>query len=216
MASGTALYTKMNIVQPSEITLPKQGLVYFISENNGVCTLDLDSHHIAKVCSLNETNKDDRLFVRAVILDGSEWEIVDSSQKKVVSTPLDVIAAPSWRDTNDPLRVEGTWFNFGEVPKLEAAHESNWNFRTGFWPIEGLQGENQKTGEKIYFSLETPFVAWAVRNATQLPGDYVVFQLGDDQICLLEAKTKKIALLCKGQGPVVVIPKEDPTVKAVF
>jgi hypothetical protein len=82
-------------------------------------------------------------------------------------------------------------------------------FRTGFWPIEGLRGKNEKTGETIYFSLETPFVSWIARSATQLPGDYVVFQLGDDQICLFETATKKIALLARGQGPVVVLPKEN-------
>lgn len=40
---------------------------------------------------------------------------------------------------------------------------------------------------------------------TPLPNDYVVFQLGDNQICILEPGTKRIALLTKGRGPAVVI-----------
>jgi hypothetical protein len=207
MASGTTLYTKMNVVQLSEIKFSDHGLVYFISETNGVCTLNLNSHQVEKVYALSETNKDDRLFVQKSTFDANNWNILDSAKKTVISSNLQAMAAQNWRDTNDPNRIEGTWFNFGEVPKLGTAGKSNWSFETGFWPIEGFSGENQKTGEKIYFSLETPFIAWIVRNATHLPGDYIVFQLGEDQICLFETATKKIALLAKGQGPVVVLPK---------
>jgi hypothetical protein len=209
MASGTTLYTKMNVVQPSGITFPKQGFVYFISETNGVCTLDLNSHQIEKICTLNEVDRDDRLFIRTSALDTNNWDILNSSKKITVSSNLQAMAAQCWRDTNDMNRIEGSWFNFGNAPKLGAAEKSDWTFGTGFWPIEGFWGTNQKTGERVHFSLETPFVAWIARNATHLPGDYVVFQLGDNQICLLEASTKKIALLAKGQGPVVIIPKEN-------
>ena len=208
LASGTALYTKMHIVQPSEISFPKEGFVYFVSETNSVCRLDLKSHQTEQICPLN-TDNDDRLFIRASTFDASKWNILDSSKKILICSNLDVVAVQSWRDTNDANHIYGTWFNFGDVPKLGAAEKSDWHFETGFWPIEGFRGSNQKTGEKIYFSLETPFVAWIVRSATQLPGDDVIFQLGDDQICLLEPSTKKIALIARGQGPVVVLPKEN-------
>jgi len=209
LASGTTLYTEMNIVQPSEIIFPKEATVYFISETNEVCALDLNSRQIQKISSLNGADKDDRLFVKTSVFNANNWDILDSSKTNIVSSNLEVIAAQSWRDANDPNQIEGTWFNFGEASKLGAAEKSDWNFETGFWPIEGFYGENQKTGQKIYFSLETPFVAWNIRSATHLPGDYVVFQLGDDQICLFEASTKKIAMLARGQGPVVVLPKEN-------
>jgi len=203
MASGTTLFTKTNIVQPSEITFPKVGLVYFISETNGVCKFDFSSRQIEKVCSL-EADKNDRLFVRASAFDTNNWDILDSAKRILVCSNLQVTAVPFWRDTNN---LEGTMFNFGVAPKLGNAEKSNWNFRTGFWAIEGIHGVNTNSGENIHFSLETPFVSWNARNATQLPEDYVVFQLGDDQICLFEAATKKIALLARGQGPVVVLPK---------
>ncbi len=207
MASGTTLYTKMKIVQPSEMTFPKQGLVYFISETNGtICRLDLGSHRIENVCDLKRGDADDRLFVKASVLDTNTWDILDSSKKILVISNLQVTAIQSWRDTNDPKNVNGTWFNFGEVPKLGTDASNDWRFETGFWPIEGFHGNNSMTGETIFFSLETPFVAWVVRNATQLPDDFVVFQLGDNQICLFQPQSKKIALLTKGHGPVVVIP----------
>jgi hypothetical protein len=209
MASGTTLYTKMNIVQPAAITFPKQGLVYFISETNGtVCRFNLSSQQIEKICTLKELDKDDRLYVKTSSYDVNHWDILDSIKKTVICSNLQATAVQGDREMNTPDRVEGTWFNFGTAPKLASAADSDWNFETGFWPIEGIHGKNEKTGEKIYFSLETPFVAWNIRNATHLPDDYIVFQLGDDQICLLKAATKEIALLARGHGPVVVIPRE--------
>lgn len=208
LASGTTLFTKTNIVQPSEITFPKEGLVYFISETNGVCRFDFSSRQTEKICSL-EADKNARLFVRTSAFDTNNWDILDSAKKILVCSNLQVTATPCWRDTNDPNRIEGTWFNFGAAPKLGNAEKSNWKFRTGFWSTEGVHGANTNSGENIHFSLETPFVSWIARNATQLPKDYVVFQLGDNQICLFEAATKKIALLARGQGPAVVLPKEN-------
>lgn len=217
LASGTTLYTKMDIVQPSEITFPQKGFVYFISETNSVYKFDLSSRQPQKIYSLN-TDKDDRLFVRTSTFDTNNWDILDSSKQNLICSNLQVIAFQGRGDSNQIInigresftnKIEGTWFHFGEASKLGAAEKSDWTFRTGFWPIEGFRGENKKTGEKIYFSLETPFVAWIARNATQLPGDYVIFQLGDDQICLLEPSIKKIALLARGQGPVVVLPREN-------
>ena len=210
LASGTTLFTKTNIVQPSEITFPKEGIVYFISETNGVCRFDFNSRQTEKVYPL-KAEKNDRLFVKASAFNTNNWDILDSAKKILVCSNLQVTATPCSRDTNDPNRIEGTWFNFGTAPKLGIAEKSNWKFRTGFWAIEGVRGANTNSGESIHFSLETPFVSWNARNATQLPENYVVFQLGDNQICLFETATKKIALLARGQGPVAVLPKENPT-----
>jgi hypothetical protein len=208
LASGTSLYTKMNVVPPSEIAFPKTGLVYFISSTNEVCKMDLSTRQLETVCPL-QSGRDDRLFIRASAFGAGGWDILDSSKKTLICSNLQGVAVSRQQDTDDPGQIRGTWFNFDydKIPRLGAAESSGWSFKTGFWPIEGLRGTNRATGQKIYFSLETPFVAWIVRNATQLPNDEVVFQLGDDQICLFEPSTKKIALLARGQGPVVVLPK---------
>ena len=105
LASGTALYTKMNIVQPSETSFPKEGLVYFISKTDGVCKLDLSSHQIEKVYPL-KTDQDDRLFVRASTFDTNSWDILDSSKKILICSNLQVTAVSRWRDTNDPSRLK--------------------------------------------------------------------------------------------------------------
>jgi len=204
-ASGVTLYTKTNVVPLSEIKLPKQGWVYFISETNTVCRLDLSSQQTEVISKLPSSDQDERLLVRQSTVETNNWDIIASSKTNVVCSNLPVTGAVSSRDENASSRVEGTWFNFGEATML--AKGSSWSFQTGFWPIEGFRGKNQKTSEVVRFSLETPFVNWVARNATHLPGDFVVFQLGENQICLFEAATKKIALLTIGRGPIVVLPK---------
>jgi hypothetical protein len=99
----------------------------------------------------------------------------------------------------------GLAFNIGDVSRLGTAGKSGWRFWSGFWALEGLNGENAKDGRRLHLSLETPFLEWYIRNATQLPGDQVVFQLGRDQICILDPDAKKIALLARGWGPIVAI-----------
>lgn len=208
MASGTSLYTKMKIVPAEEICFPTNGVVYYISKTNGVCSFDFSSRQTTKIFAL-ETDKDDRLLVKASPNAPDKWDVWDVSKTNLVCSNLEVAAAEAECDKFPSGRIDGTMFNFGNAPKVGLAGKSDWNFRTGFWPIEGLRGDNNKTKDRFRFSLETPFLAWNVRNATHLPGDYVIFQLGDDQICLLELATKKIALLANGQGPVVVFPKTN-------
>jgi hypothetical protein len=87
-----------------------------------------------------------------------------------------------------------------------------WRFHAGYWPVEGLYGENSQSGASVYFSLETPFASWAVRNATQLPNGTVVFQLGSRQICVVDPETKRTALLGFGRGPVAVLKSAEPDV----
>lgn len=97
--------------------------------------------------------------------------------------------------------------NFGQVQKLGSAAKSQWKFWTGFWAEEGLRGSDDATGEHVRFSYETPFGAWTVRNAVDLPSDKVLFQLGDDQICAFDPVTRRVALLWHGRGPVPVVEK---------
>jgi len=73
-----------------------------------------------------------------------------------------------------------------------------------------------KDWREAMFSIDTPFVQWLIRNGTHIAGDYGVFQLGKDQICILDPEKKRIALIARGFGPVVAkppleeIPKKSP------
>jgi hypothetical protein len=217
MASGTSLYTEMNIVAPAKISLPASVLVYFIAPADGdVYQRLLAGGGEKKIYELHSTDNDDRLFVRPNTSDSNRWDLVARLNTKdrrdprfiEVLTNLAVEAAADWRSTHtEPPQYEGTWFNFGEAPSLGGAVNSQWKFDSGFWPVEGLRASDKATGQQVRFSYETPFGEWTVRNAVQLPSDKVLFQLGDDQICVFDPANRRVALLWHGRGPVPIMEK---------
>lgn len=91
--------------------------------------------------------------------------------------------------------------SFGPVPKLTAT--TAWDFRTHPFAGAGISGINRTTQVSKHFALETFFAIWAIKDATHLSGDLLVFQLGQDQICLLHPETQRIALITRGKYPVV-------------
>lgn len=217
MASGTSLYTKMDIVASADLSLPESVLVYFIAPADGnVYSQLLAGGGEQKIFELHSKDRNDRLFVRPSTPDSNRWDLVarlDTDGRRNprfvdVLTNLLVEAAPDWRSLQtDPPQYEGTWFSFGEVQSLGSATNSHWKFRAGFWPVEGLRASNAMTSESVRFSYETPFGAWTVRNAVHLPYDKVLFQLGDDQICAFDPVRRRVGLLWRGRGPVPVIGK---------
>ncbi len=219
MASGTSLYTQMRIVRPADLSLPESVLVYFIAPSNGnVYRRQWVGGGEQRVFELRSKDRNDRLFVRPSAVDTNRWDLVgrlDAENRRDarfvnVLTNMLVEAAPDWRSTHtDPPQYEGTWFSFGKVQAMGSVTNSPWEFWAGFWPIEGLRASNKTTGERTRFSYETPFGAWTVRNAVHLPSDKVLFQLGDDQICVFDPVSRRVALLWHGRGPVPVIGKID-------
>ena len=215
MASGTSLYTEMRIIAPAELALPESVLVYFISPKDGnVYRRQFAGEGQHKVYELHSNGLNDRLFVRRSATDSNRWDLVarldtkDARDGRFVDvlTNMPVRAVPDWRSSHtDPPQYERTWFSFGEVQSLGSVTNDQWTFWAGFWPVEGLRASQKTTGERVRFSYETPFGAWTVRNATQLPSDKVLFQLGDDQICAFDPVSRRVALLWHGRGPVPVI-----------
>jgi len=126
--------------------------------------------------------------------EGSTWKSDFQGRRRLIA-----IAAPS-----DPAKFhELLMFPSFQPVDLRKESEREILVRTGFWAFEGLRTWTQETNAER-FALETPLTKWAASNATILPGDHVVFQLGLDQICLFELRTKRIALIARGQRPVVV------------
>lgn len=210
-ASGTSLYTKMEIVPLPAITLPEKVLLYFIDTDDGdVYAVNLKTPGKRKVFDLQSTEPNDRLCVRVSSANSNQWDLVarlvTDSEMVTIKEGFATEAAPTWRGTHtDPAQEEDSWFNFGPVARLGSARDSLWDFESGFWPIEGLHGTQTNTGRHVGFAFETPFVEWTVRNATLLPGDIVLFQLGHNQICVFDPTTKRVALVTKGRGPIAVM-----------
>ena len=95
--------------------------------------------------------------------------------------------------------------DFVAIPQLNTS--SKWQY----YPVvnnplgasNGIGGKNIQDGSEFRFSFETLFHTWAIRQETHIAGDFVVFQLDEDQICILHPQTKKIALITCGKSPVV-------------
>ena len=217
-ASGTSLYTETDIVQLSQIRLPEDVVLYYISDQDG----DVYRRRLAgpdeRICDLNSAGYDDRLAVQQNAAHTGLWDIVvrldtdDRDHPRIVAVEesLTAVAAPFWHGDAEAPKHRGTWSNFGNVPRLGDAACSPWEFCTGPWAASGLSGTQTETDTRVHFSLETPFAAWNLRNATHLPGDIVVFQLGDDQICVFDPKTRRLALVTNGRGPIAVLRDESP------
>lgn len=219
IASGTSIITTLEVVSAEELRVQEPYAAYFISaDGNHVLRMDLrDPGSSTPISAVAAHQRNDRLFVRPkknsgfdlfVFLEsengekGTELKLLDDF---ATLAPLDQNIANGYSN-----HTKGSWFNYGPVPRV--APKSDWKFHTGFWPGEGLSGDNAKTKQTIQYSLETPFVVWRIRNATHLAGDLVLFQLGDDQICILHPKSGEIALLARGKGPIAAKPKAPPAV----
>lgn len=217
LGSRTSLYTKTQIVMPQDLSMPESVSVYYIAPSDGgVYRRALAGGEARKVFDLQSTNKNDRLFVRTSPANTNLWDLMALIEGPEIRAPrvlsvltnLNVDGSPDWRGgSDDPHRVEGTWFNFGDVPALGSATNSSWKFRAGFWSAEGLRVSRRATDEWFRVAYETPFGAWAVRNAVHLPSDKVLFQLGDDQVCVFDPVERRVALLWRGKGLVAVIER---------
>jgi hypothetical protein len=98
------------------------------------------------------------------------------------------------------------WAALGEGPAvdLREPNDRTWEVRTGFWPGEGLFAKNSKSGERMQVALETPFVSWGSRRATILPGDQVIYEVGN-QVVVLDLASKRMVMLARGYSPIVIL-----------
>jgi hypothetical protein len=221
LASGTSLYTNNHVVTIASMTLPKNVSVYYIATDDGdVYKISLSAPGTTKVFDLSSKNKNDRLYTSIACIDSTKWDLMVRQETEVYSKPNMVpvlyncaFTVASTRDMEEKyLAQNNTWMNFGIIPKLGTATTSSWEFHSGFWAIEGLTGKIIGSEKETYFfSYETPFGLYWVRNATHLPTDKLLLQLGDNQICVYDPIRRQIALLAKGRGPVAVIEDSKPT-----
>lgn len=214
MASGTSMMSKLEVVSADEMKVPESYALYFISSDGSkILSMELnDSSSTQLVSEIAAPHQNDRLFVRPHDSSGFDLFVYLDSEERGVETEARVLEAFSEQAPVESRiaeghseKAEGSWFNFGPVPTI--APVTDWKFRTGFWPVEGISGDNERTRESFHYSLELPFAAWPVRNATHIAGDYVVAQLGDDQICMIHPASSRIALISRGKGPIVAKPK---------
>ena len=212
MASGTSMMTQLSLVEPSVLTDGNGLAVYYITRDGShIVETSLNGQQQRTLKAVSAESPRDRLFGQQNLEGGydlwlhSETGKTEQVRNELISTNFATkppVAEDGWVDHASD--VESTYFAFGPINSV--IPESPWKFRTGFWPIAGLKGKNTLDHSTVSFALELPFAQWMVRNATQVGNATVVFQLGRDQICILNAETKQIALIARGKGCVVAKP----------
>ena len=181
---------------------PEDTTLYYIAETNGdVYAGDLAHGEANKIFELKSSDERERLLLRECQTVAGRWDLIVGSQNEDPG-PLDrIISGNLTCDAAEPPCVgirPG-----GEVPRFRT-DTSGWEFYFG-WMAGRLDGVNTTLSREVDVALETPFIRWPVNYPTQLPSGHVVFQLGRNQICVLDPNERKIALLAKGRWPVVTV-----------
>jgi hypothetical protein len=213
----TSLITSTHPGSAAQLCTSPDAEVYYLGNSDGaVYRWKVSGGIPQKVDNLGTTDMADRaarLFAAPSETDGQLDLCVTGIPSHKTFTILErsfartsdvAIAAP--RDAGDwnhntPEAERGSWFNFGSARTFDPS--SPWRVSTTFWPDGGLRVHNDKSGEKWFAALETPFLSWYSRNATLLPNAQVIYQL-QDQIVLLDLPTKRMGLIALGHGPLVV------------
>jgi len=215
IVSYTSLYTENKIVPLSEMELPKDVTIYFISAEDGnVYSGNLSEQNWQKVYDLD---KKDEKTVNCLNVWPSEkntnlWDLVlcgSRGSTRVILHDIAQDASPfSGNQKNSPYIDD--FFGTHKAPQVGEAKQSSLHFSSQFWAKDGLKGSDKKSNKKLHVALEIPYqMKWIVRLVTHLPTDKVLFQLGRDQICLYDPEKKQVALVARGRGPVAVIGKKE-------
>ncbi|MCK6685600.1 MAG: hypothetical protein L6R30_24640 [Thermoanaerobaculia bacterium] len=212
LASGASLVTRTHVRPYREFNQNPGATVYFIGVRDGdVWRMGLRDGVIHPIATLRSKDHGDVLFVRRA--GEGVWDLSAVTVNRQTEKPVETVVRRGIRAVSAPLRdelrseggVQMIRYSFAPVVDLRPWAEGLWTFRTGVWPIEGLSWWRGGTSERDEVALETPFLSWTITNATVLPGDQVVFQLGDDQICLFYRASLSVALVARGRAPLVVI-----------
>ena len=229
--SGTSLYTGPSVVALEEMSLPDNILLYYIDlEDGDVYRRPLNGSSNTLVYDLNSVKNIDGDYLTVLPFranpDGFDLmaQLMDPDARDSTWVTVkedfasDAAIDARWNEEHGAESIRGLWSSFGPVAQMKAAQNSPWSFRVGFWAIEGFVAENADTEQRIHRSLETPVASWFIRCATQINRSIIIFQLGDNQICVYDVDKDQIALVMKGQSPVVAIgrPINHETYKLTF
>lgn len=198
--SQTSLLTQLDVVAAEQLQPSKDYVLYFITaDGKQVVQSNLDGKSQESIKDVIATDRNDRLSICKN--EQGKFDLVVNS-KVILSDFASLAPIPE-----PPERYNCVPYPFGAVPKL--TENTNWDYETFFWAAGGIMGYNEQENLSFGFALETPFTLWHLSYATHLEGDFIVFQLGDNQVCILQPQEKRIALIARGKSPVVVKPKRS-------
>ncbi len=197
-ASDTTLYTELEASEELVPSLPATAEVLFLSPEDGdLYRIRLNGSDRRIALSLDGSHSDLHAQVDTA---NDTYRIRGWSRGKSVDLGF-VVSAEQWR----AVALEARTDLFGEAWDFREETERGRTVRMGYWARQGLIVSNAQS--RVAIGLEVPTVAWRTRNATVLPGDLVVYQLGD-QIVVLDLESRRLGFLASGRSPLVLLKEK--------
>jgi hypothetical protein len=204
LASATPMQWGVKLVRANELSPIPDARVFYISpDGNDVMQMRLDGSPPVRLCPLQVPDPYGSLGFTETAKSHS-WELqiqhdsYDLIHKIAEIGPGRAASRPS--DSDWCFRI-GYDFDDLQEPSVR-----KWKVWIGNWPALGIRAENDQTGFPI-MAVEMPWLGWLSCNATILPNDQLVFQLGE-QIMRVDLLRKVAAAVAAGHGPVVVLDEK--------
>lgn len=212
-------YSHVNIERDLTSFCKNRGAVYCISPADGdIYQVRMDGSGYHKVLQADVTSPEARLFFRPS-KDGQNLDLWYSWTRTSYDLGTRIIS-PVWKllkknfvpatFTPAELSFNDEAITTEDVSDIRPVNQGDWEVSTS--NIDGeflvLEVENVKTKASYTVGFETPFINWSSTNATVLPGDQVIYQLGS-QIVLLDLNTRKMAMVAVGRGPVIALDGKE-------
>ncbi len=225
--SGTHLYRDFHMVPATSLSLPKNlTLIYLSTDQLKIMQQPLGSSAATQVLEIPPANGKSRvrlgvLFHNAATAPQVPRKIISGEDLVPHLDDLCELVFVREREQGEVEDAYLVWRRFAnlaagspilslfpnQLPKTNVLtldrKMNSWQISTGSWPNDGVFGHNLQTGEDFWLNWETLFGAWMVSDVIYLPGDILIFQLGEDQICTLDIPSHQVALLARGSNPVV-------------
>ncbi|MCC7145557.1 MAG: hypothetical protein IT443_03855 [Phycisphaeraceae bacterium] len=224
-SSWMTVYTRTQVRPVETFARPDIAWVYYIDETGkNVYRIRPSGKTKERVGEILESVQDKfpSASVLAIhnLLGESEWSLVyafngDLAWKLLINRFV-VGTVPEWRSQQwkNWTKQWSAWNWRVLVVDLRPQSERAWLVRPRDDRLySGLRAQNQSLGRSMILNMETLILEWPSSHVTVLPGDQVVYQLGD-QIVLLDLPSQTIGLVTLGQSPLVVLDEDlvDPTV----
>ncbi len=203
LVSSTSLYTRTTLASPGELPLPPGVQVYYFGAGGTDVYRLVGGAPPVRVLAFRSTDRRDSLRFQRSPGDSLAWDLVAVHASEPPAEIARVAATAVVRAPRDSVWNSSLYS--AAVPRIGSAVESAWRFRASPWSTEGLRATNHVTGERLHLAFGTPLIGWAIWQGIHLPGDRLLFMLGEDQICLLDVATRRVALLGRGSGIVALV-----------
>lgn len=204
LASPMSFYTSTHLVTPGEMVLP-ESIVLFYVDGGVIYERLLRGGATVAVVDLNRSPNAE-LYLKRSAVGVTTWDLYISGDDAPLHSGLTLSEVHSKLLTEDGrmLRVKLKQFG-GPAARLGTAESSPWVVGADFFAEGGLGGGRQDKREHFRIAYATPFGSWRIRNVTLLPGDLVLFQAGEHDICVFDPVSRKLAVAARGECPLPVL-----------